>query len=76
MVLPESIRAWAGDRIPESEDIGMSGASVFYLSDLVLKIEEDNRESRNNLSMLQWLKGKIPVPDVLVEASWIWAGAA
>lgn len=39
MVLPESIRTIAGDRIPESEDIGMSEASVFYLSDLVLKDE-------------------------------------
>ena len=67
MFLPDSIRSVIGERIPESENIGMSGAAVFYLDDLVLKIEENNRESRNNLAMLQWLKGKVPVPKVLAE---------
>lgn len=67
MFLPESILRIVGDRIPESEGIGMSGASVYYLGDLVLKIENDNRESRNNLAMLRWLDGKVLVPKVLAE---------
>lgn len=67
MFLPESIRSLVGDRIPKTEDIGMSGASVYYLDDLVLKIEDQNRESDNNLAMLRWLDGKIPVPKVLSE---------
>lgn len=67
MFLPRSIRSLVGDRALVSEGIGMSGADVFYLEDLVLKIEEDNRESRNNLAMLRWLEGKVPVPKVLAE---------
>ena len=67
MFLPESIRRIVGERIPESEGIGMSGADVYYLDDRVLKIEDDNRESRNNLAMLRWLDGKVPVPKVLAE---------
>ena len=67
MVLPESIRRIVGDRIPESEGIGMSGASVYYLGNLVLKIEEANCESDNNLAMLRWLDRKVPVPKVLSE---------
>lgn len=67
MFLPDSIRVIAGDLLPEAEGIGMSGASVYYLGDLVLKIEDDNRESRNNLAMLRWLDGKVPVPKVLAE---------
>lgn len=67
MDLPESIRSLVGDRIPEPEGIGMSGADVYYLGDLVLKIEDQNRESDNNLAMLRWLDGKVPVPKVLAE---------
>lgn len=67
MFLPESIRAAVGDRILVSEGIGMSGASVYYLDDLVLKIEKADRESENNLAMLRWLRGKVPVPEVVAE---------
>jgi len=67
MFLPESIRAAVGDRILVSEGIGMSGASVYYLDELVLKIEKADRESENNLAMLRWLRGKVPVPEVVAE---------
>lgn len=67
MNLPESIRSVAGDRLAVAEGIGMSGATVLYLDDLVLKIEDAGRESDNNLAMLRWLDGKVPVPKVLAE---------
>lgn len=67
MYLPESIRSIAGDRISVSEGIGMSGASVYYLDELVLKVEKADRESENNLAMLRWLRGKVPVPEILAE---------
>ena len=67
MYLPEAIRFIVGDRVSVSEGIGMSGASVYYLDDLVLKIEKADRESENNLAMLRWLLGKVPVPAVLHE---------
>lgn len=67
MFLPKSIRSMVGGRFSVAEGIGMSGASVYYLDDLVLKIENADRESENNLTMLRWLRGKVPVPDVLAE---------
>lgn len=43
----------------------MSGAQVYYVNDMVLKIEPPDRESDNSLTMLRWLDGRLPVPKVL-----------
>lgn len=65
MNLPESIIALLGTEDLISENIGMSGAGVYYCGDLVLKVELLDRESDNSLAMLRWLSGKVPVPRVL-----------
>lgn len=67
MFLPESVGAVVGNRVLVPEGIGMSGARVYYLDELVLKIEEINPESENGLAMMHWLKGKLPVPEIVAE---------
>lgn len=65
MNLPESIARLLPHAPLLPQNIGMSGAEVWYCGDLVLKIEPIDRESDNNLKMLRWLRGKLPVPGVL-----------
>lgn len=72
MILPEAISLRIGDRLLLPQRIGMSGAQVWSCDDLVLKIEAPDRESENNLTMLRWLQGKVPVPEV--EAAEIFHG--
>lgn len=67
MFLPESIRKYVADMDLLPERIGMSGAQVYRCGDMVLKLEPADRESDNNLAMLGWLAGKVPVPEVLAE---------
>lgn len=65
--IPDSIvRFLAGKQIAP-EQIGCSGAGVWMCEDLVLKIEVPNRESDNNLRMLRWLAGRLPVPEIVAE---------
>lgn len=65
MQLPESIRKIISDETYRADDIGMSDSSVFVFSDKVLKIQKRSRESESECSMMEWLQGKIPVPQVL-----------
>lgn len=69
MYLPKNIGSLIGGQSLRREDIGMSGARVYFFGSNVLKIEERNRESDNNLAMLAWLEGKLEVPRVLAEES-------
>ena len=48
-----------------SDEIGKSNANVYIFEDFVLKIQPFSEESENELQMLQWLSGKIPVPNVI-----------
>ena len=43
----------------------MSGAGVYLFEDMVLKIHKIDAETVNEAKMLTWLKGKIPVPDII-----------
>ncbi len=48
-----------------TNQIGMSSASVLMFRDCVLKIQEIGDESRREAQIMEWLKGKLPVPEVL-----------
>ena len=48
-----------------ADSIGCSGAKVIVLDSCVLKIQKESKESRRELEAMTWLKGKLPVPDVL-----------
>lgn len=52
------------DEIP-SETTGCSGARVLVFDSCVLKIQKEGPQSRRELEAMLWLKGRLPVPDVL-----------
>lgn len=49
----------------DKEGIGCSDAKILFFSDSVLKIEKVSNQSRREVEALKWLKGKLPVPDVI-----------
>ena len=48
-----------------SDSIGCSGARVLVFDSCVLKIQKESPQSRRELEAMTWLKGRLPVPDVL-----------
>lgn len=64
LVLPERIGSLVANKGFAADDIGMSGSSVLIYENMVLKIQEHNEEAENEYGMLQFLKGKLPVPEV------------
>ena len=65
MFLPETIRALLPEAEYTLDDLGRSQAQVLLFEDRVLKIEKDCNASANELNMMRWLYGKLPVPEVL-----------
>lgn len=65
MYLPESIHSHLPEDQYSLDDIGRSGAQVLVFDDRVLKIEKDCNMSANELAMMRWLHGKLPVPEVI-----------
>lgn len=63
--LPENIRKHLGARTYQIDNTGMSSANVLFYYDLVLKIEETNREAQREHQMYRWLKGQLPLPMIL-----------
>ena len=47
------------------DTIGMSGNQVLIFEDMVLKIEQSSAAVAEQVQMMRWLEGKIPVPKVL-----------
>ena len=64
MILPEKIRSMVTDEPYERDEIGMSGASIFLFGDQVLKVQEDAEEAENEVRMMRFLQGKLPVPRI------------
>ena len=48
-----------------ADSIGCSGAKVILFDSCVLKIQKESKESKRELEAMIWLKGKLPVPDVI-----------
>ena len=65
MYLPESIRVHLPNFDYHMDDIGRSEAQVLMFEDRVLKIQKDCNVSANELNMMTWLQGKLPVPEVI-----------
>lgn len=63
--IPESINKIIGRRDFSLDGMGMSGSQVLCFEDMVLKIEPvcDNSDSEH--TMMEWLRGRLPVPEVL-----------
>lgn len=47
------------------DEIGMSSAQILCFDDMILKVERQCEESENEYRMMQWLRHKIPVPEIL-----------
>lgn len=47
------------------DDIGMSGSTIIMFNGKVLKIQTASEESENEYRVMEWLQGKLPVPEIL-----------
>lgn len=63
--IPKSINRFIAGKAYKMNEIGMSGSKVLMFEDMVLKIQEYNPEVENEYRICQWLKEKLPVPEIL-----------
>jgi kanamycin kinase/aminoglycoside 3'-phosphotransferase-3 len=63
--LPKSIARRIAGLTWNCDDIGMSDSTILLFGDRVLKIEKTSRSSENELKLLVWLDGKLPVPKII-----------
>lgn len=62
---PEKIQTFVSGKPYTAEDIGMSGSKVLMFEDMVLKIEKAGEAFDRMVTVMQWLQGKLPVPEIL-----------
>ena len=62
---PPKIKQFVADKPFEIDEIGLSGNQVLIFDDMVLKIEDDATAMNEQVELLRWLDGKLPVPEVL-----------
>ena len=62
---PPKIKQFVVDKPFEIDEIGLSGNQVLIFEDMVLKIEDDVTAMAEQVELLRWLAGKLPVPKVL-----------
>ena len=67
-MIPAAIQALLPQHSGEENHIGHSGAQVVMYEDCVLKVQPDTGNAANEGIMLRFLKGRLPVPEVLAEA--------
>lgn len=65
MEIPKKIQEIINDLNGTRDTIGKSGAGVYLYPDFVLKIQKESMEADNEITMLTWLNGKIPVPKII-----------
>ncbi len=65
MNIPESIKAHIEGKPYSLDKMGMSGAKILCYDNMVLKIEPSGEEAYQEYERMLWLKGKLPVPEVL-----------
>ncbi len=66
MYIPKKIMNIVQGEKPQKDQMGMSGSHVYLFSNWVLKIHEtQERVLKKEYEVLRWLKGKLPVPNVL-----------
>ena len=65
IAIPKEIQELIGDRIGKVDEVGKSSSKVICYSDMILKIEKTNKSSDNEYRMMEWLNGKLSVPEIL-----------
>jgi len=64
--LPDAMKTLLHKKDFEMDSIGMSQSNVFiFENDLVLKAERKSEISNGEYQMMNWLNGKLPVPEVV-----------
>lgn len=65
MRFPEDVLRLLPEAAWQTDAVGMSRSSVLLFEDRVLKIDRDWEESRREFRLMEWLQGRLPVPEVL-----------
>lgn len=65
MNFPDKINRYVNGLEYTVDSTGKSGAEVLFFDDMVLKIEDDSEQARKIVDMLNWLKGRLPAPEVI-----------
>ena len=60
-----NIKELIGEESYSVDDVGMSSANIVLLSDKVLKVQNKGKEANNEHTIMKWLNGKLPIPEVL-----------
>lgn len=68
MHFPSEIERLTAGKAYRADSVGLSDSAVLLFSDQVLKIQADDPEAANELAMMRWLDGRLPVPRVLAHA--------
>ena len=64
ILFPPSITAKTGRASFRQDRIGQSDATVLLYDAYVLKIRPENSWNTNDVQVMQWLAGKLPVPEI------------
>lgn len=67
--LPKKIQNIIGLEPYEADHVGMSGSDIRIFTDKVLKIRTDDEEALNERKAMQWLRGQISVPYIIMHES-------
>ncbi len=63
--LPERIQELVAAKLYVCDQTGLSGSEVRLYDDMVLKFSSHRPDTANSVRMMRWLKGRLPVPEVL-----------
>lgn len=69
MELPTCIREHIVKEDFQLDDVGMSASTIMLFEDKVLKIQDIAEESETEYQVMEWLKDRLPVPQVLAHAT-------
>ncbi|MFC6293424.1 aminoglycoside O-phosphotransferase APH(3')-IIIa [Macrococcus epidermidis] len=65
IAIPNKIAEYIKNQSYKIDNIGRSHSSVIIFEDYVLKIEPISLESKNEIKLMKWLKGRLPVPVII-----------
>ena len=66
LLIPDNIKKLIAGKKYTIDDMGKSGSTILIFEDCVLKILDSRlHNEESSVEVLNWLKGKIPVPEVL-----------
>lgn len=65
LYFPQKIKDFIGNKKYERDSVGMSDSQVILFDDMVLKIQQSNSETANEVKMMKWLRNIVPVPELI-----------